>query len=86
MHLPLAWSGLRVAKIIKRPAAKNKISVKTIGKRRLGRVAIAGAIGGFYLAFDWMPEGTPAINHYNKIGDGFGPESVKFIEGATSCK
>jgi hypothetical protein len=86
LALGLERAASRVAKIIKRRSDKNKITVQKIGKRKLGRVAIAGAIGAFYWAFDWMEEGIPAPNHYDKIGLGFGPESVKFIEGATSCK
>jgi RHS repeat-associated protein len=86
LALGLERAASRVAKIIKRRADKNKITVQKIGKRKLGRVAISGAIGLFYWAFDWMDKGIAALGHYNTIEEGFTPESLRFVEGATSCK
>ena len=49
-------------------------------------MAISSAIGGFYWGFEWENDGIPTPLHYDTIGQGFGPESAKFIEWNTSCK
>jgi hypothetical protein len=78
--------GSRTAILLKARGKNAKISLNDIGKRKLGRVAITGALSGFYEYFDWMSAGLPRAGFYNTLGEGFVRESSRFISGATLCK
>lgn len=78
--------GSRTAKLLKARGKNAKISLNDIGKRKLGRVAISSALRGFYEYFDWMDKGTASVGMYSTLEEGFVSESVKFVNGATSCK
>lgn len=78
----LAVVGNRVAKVLK-PRSAGRMSVSDIGKRKLGRVAIYGALNGFYTFFDWNAEGIPTPGFHPSIGVGMAIEGPKFIAGGT---
>lgn len=72
----------KLAKYHKKRADQDKDLLKKIGRKKMGRRAIASGLNTFYYFFDWMRVGIKTPGHWDTIGDGFGPESESFIDGS----